>query len=175
MKTGKFIVGCAFVVFMAVVLSGCALITTAVRSTPRNITVDPDIPAEEAAVVKIDYNIAVKEYNGINIEKVWYPNDDLKAINAAMPGGETHLLFDIYKTFDSLNESYSFRARDIELKYNFEAGKKYRLGLYTVDTGTLLNPKRKIFLAVWDSDAASGSGESDNALLKSWELKEIPF
>ena len=175
MKAGKFIVGCAFVVFMTVSLSSCALIITAVRSTPRNITVDPNIPVEEAAVVKIDYNIAVREYNGIDIEKAWYPKDDLKAINAAIPPGETHLLFDIYKVFNRGNSSFSFTAKDIELKYDFEAGKKYRLGLYTEDIGNFIYPRRKIFLAIWDGDAASGSGESNNAILKSWELSEIPF
>ena len=172
MKTGKIIIGCAFLVFMSVSLSSCSMIIRAVRNKPRNVMVAPDMPIVDTAVIKIDYYIFVKEYNGINVESEWYSNDRLKTISATIPAGETHLLFDIYMVFTRNQATYSFRPKDIELKYDFEPGRKYRVGMFTENIGNFIFPRRKIFLAIWDMEPAPGSGKEP---LRSWELSEIPF
>jgi len=175
-KTGKFLVDCAFIAFLAVSLSGCSLMVSAVReavrNTPHDITGDPDLPVEATAVVRINYEIHVKEYNGINVQDVWYSDKSVKTINAPIPGGETRLVFDIDKVFERRNSTYTFNRKNIELKYNFEAGKKYMVGIYSEDIGNFFTSRRKVFLGIWDDDPAS---ESYKTLLRFWEIAEIPF
>jgi len=147
MKTGKFIFGFAFafIVISAVSLIGCF------STPPGNITIDPNLPKEEAAVVIFHDTIYVKEYNGIDVESEWYLKDGLRRVIATIPTGETHLLFDIYASFERGNTTYTFRPKDLELKFNFEAGKEYTVSLYaSKNEGNFLFPKQKVVLAIWD-------------------------
>jgi hypothetical protein len=177
MKKGKKVFILTFVVLITVLFNGC-LISQVVRNMPRNVTIDPDLPVEEAAAVRVDSTIFVKEYNGINVKDSWYTKDKLKAINAVMPAGDTHFLFDLNVVFSRSNATYTLKGSDLELKFNFEAGKKYRIGVFAESVGTFFSPRRKVFLAIWDNASVSKPGESaevERELIKSWELSEIAF
>jgi len=173
MKTEKFIIGFAFIALLAVSLTGCFSLF---GTRPGVTTIDPNLPIEQSAVVVFTNTMYVKEYNGINVEKEWYPKDKLRKMTVTMPAGETHLLFDIYTSFDRRNTIYTFTPKDIELKFDFEAGKKYTVSLYASENeGSLLFPKQKVVLAIWDkiySDANPGNRQG-NHIVKSWEIGEF--
>ena len=162
---------------LVILLFAFLAISSMISTTPPGkTTIDPDMPLEEAAVVVFHNSVNIKEYNGINIEKEWYPKDKLRKMTVTMPAGETHLLFDIYASFDRGNTTYTFRPRDLELKYDFEAGKEYTVSVYaSKNEGNFFQPKQKIFLAIWDkiySDANPGNNEEAH-IVKSWELAEF--
>lgn len=171
MKTGKFIFGFALVA-IAVLFAGCFSIPV----SPGKIAVDPDLPKENAAVVIFNDTINVKEYNGIDVREEWYPKGKWRRVTATMPGGETQFLFDINANFYRGNTTYTFRPKDLELKFNFEAGKEYTVALYvTKNEGSFLRPKQKVVLAIWDriySDANPGNSQ-ESRVVKSWELTEF--
>jgi len=170
MSAGKMTLLGVICVIAAVSLTGCFSLFGA---KPGNITIDPDLPAEKAAVVVFNSVIYVKEYNGVSVENEWYPKAILRKMTATIPGGETHLRFDIYASFDRGNTTYTFKPKDLELKFDFEAGKEYTVSVYhSKDEGDLLAPKEKIILAIWDriySDANPGNSEEDH-VIESWEL-----
>jgi len=164
MKTGKFIFGFICTALIAVSLTGCFSLP------PGKITIDTELPHEKTAVVVFSSAIYVKEYNGIDVKDTWYPKnifgDDLRKMTITMPAGETHLLFNIYASWSRGNTTYTFRPKDLELKFDFEAGKEYSVSLYAgKNEGNFLFPKQKVILAIWDQ---TGKNE-----LKSWEIGEF--
>jgi hypothetical protein len=172
MKTGKFTFGFAFIAVMAAILSGCF----SLPAKPGVITIDPNHPKEESAVLIFPDFLYIKEYNGIDVESEWYPNDKLRKVTATIPAGDTHLLFDVYMSYSRGNTTYTFRPKDMELKFNFEAGKEYTVSIYaSKNIGNFIFPKQKIILAIWDriySDANPGNTEESH-IIKSWELSEF--
>jgi hypothetical protein len=156
MKTGKFIVSFACIAALVVSLSGCF-------SLSAKITVDPDLPIESSAMVMIPSVIHVKEYNGINVKELWYPKNEFRDITVIMPAGETHLLFDMYAGFVWGNTTYNFKPKDVVLKYNFEAGKEYTIGV-------TLSDKKVVVLAIWDGFYPNELPRGDDLIVKSWEL-----
>jgi hypothetical protein len=173
MKTEKFMVGFAFIVLLAVSLTGCFSLF---GTRPGVTTIDPNLPIEQSAVVAFQSSMHIKEYNGISTEKEWYPKDRLRKMTVTMPAGETHLLFDLYTSFSRGNTTYTFRPKDLELKFDFEAGKKYTVGVYaSQNEGNFLFPKQKVVLAIWDkiySDANPGNRQGKH-IVKSWEIGEF--
>jgi len=171
MKTEKFIFIC--IVFTAVSLNGCSLLIHTIRHQPGEITIDTNLPAEESAVVIFSESILVKEYNGIDVKDAWYPKDRTRKMTITMPAGEAHLLFDIYASWSRGQVNYYFEPKDVELKFNFEAGKEYTVSLYAgKNEGNFFIPKQKIIMAIWDriySDANPGNNEESH-IIKSWEL-----
>jgi hypothetical protein len=137
---------------------------------------DPNLPIERAAVVIFPDFIQVKEYNGINVKDEWYPREKLRRVTSTLPAGEAHLLFDVYLSYSRGNTTYTFRPKDLELKFDFEAGKEYTVSIYvSKNEGNFFIPKQRIFLAVWDklySDANPGNNQADH-IIKSWELGEF--
>jgi len=166
MKTGKCIFGFVFIVLVAVSLSGCSLLFHAILHPAGTLTMDPNLPVEEAAVVVFGEAIYVKEYNGIDVEKAWYPKDRTREMTITVPAGEAHLLFDIYASWSRGNTTYSFKPKDMELKFDFEAGKEYTVDVYASrNIGNFLFPKQKVLLEIRDR---KGKNE-----LKSWEIGEF--
>ena len=161
------------IVFFAFLAMGSLL---SIPTPPGKTTIDPDLPQEETAVVVFSDSICVKEYNGINVEKEWYPGK-LRKMTVTMPAGNTHLLFDILTVFERGNNNfYTFDPRNLELNFNFEAGKEYTVSVYaSKNEGTLFNPKQKVVLAIWDKIYSSGNpGNNEGAhIVKSWELAEF--
>ena len=161
---------------LVIALFAFLAISTTVSAPPGKMTIDSDLPKEKSAVVIFPSSINIKEYNGINVKDEWYPKGKWRKMTVTIPGGETHLLFDISASFDRGNTTYTFTPKDLELEFNFEAGKEYTVGLYiSKNEGSFLFPKQKIVLAVWDkiySDADPGNREEDH-VIKSWELSEF--
>jgi hypothetical protein len=168
MKKGKFVFGLAFTALMAVLLSGCI-------SMPRNVMIDSELPKEQTALVSIDNEIQVVEFNGINIRDAWYGGDKWYHINAVIPAGETRLLFNLGSSFMRGNVSYTIRRNDLQLVYNFEAGKEYTFAVYySENIGTLFNPRNKVFLAIWDGVLPPAKFYSNaERILRSWEIGEF--
>ena len=162
--------------FLAIALFAFLAISSATSAPPGKITLDSDIPTEESAVVLFNNSIYVKEYNGIDVEKEWYPKGNYRYMTVTMPAGETHLLFDISVSFRRGNTYYTFDPKNLELKYDFAPGKEYTVSLYaSKNEGGLFNPKQKVVLAIWDkiySNADPGNNEGDH-IIKSWELAEF--
>jgi len=175
MKTRKIIFILMLAVFM-VSLSSCSLIIHAIRHPAGKLAMDPDLSADQTAVVIFGEPLFIKEYNGIDVKSKWYPKDRTRKMTITLPAGEAHLLFDIYAAWDRGNTTYHFRPKDVELKFNFEAGKQYTVALYAgKNEGNFFFPRQKIYLAVWNriySDADPGNREENN-ILKSWELGEF--
>jgi hypothetical protein len=170
MKTGKLFF--ALIAFAAISLAGC--FSLPVR--PGNITIDPDLSKEKSTVVIFPDFFYIKEYNGIDVKNEWYPKEKLRRVTATMPAGDTHLLFDIYTSYSRGNTTYTFTPKDLELKFNFEAGKEYTVSIFaSKNEGSFFNPKQKLVLAIWDriySDANPGNTEESH-IIKSWELVEF--
>jgi hypothetical protein len=165
-----------WVTILVIALFAFLAISSATTARPGVITIDPDLPKEKSAVVVFHSSINVKEYNGINVKGEWYPKGEWRKLTATIPAGETHLLFDIHASFDRGNTTYSFRPKDLELKFDFEAGREYTMSIYaSKNEGNFLFPKQKVVLAIWDkiySDANPGNKEGDH-VIKSWELGEF--
>jgi len=161
-------------VILAVSLTGC--LSLLLTPLPGKITIDPELPIEKNAVVVFHSSIFIKEYNGINVKDEWYPKGNYRKMTVTIPGGETDLLFDISASFDRGNTTYTFRPKDLELKFDFEAGKEYTVSVYrSKNLGNFFIPKQKIYLAIWDkiySDANPGNAQEDH-VVKSWELTEF--
>ena len=58
----------AIFVFASLLISGCG-------SSPNIFTFDPDIPVDRTASVLFGYSIQVIQYNGIDVQNEWYPDD----------------------------------------------------------------------------------------------------
>jgi len=174
MKTGKCLFRFVFIAVVAVTFTGCFSLLFSVSAG--KTTINPDLPKEKAAVVIFNRGLYVKEYNGIDVEDAWYPKGNLRHMTVTMPAGETRLLFDMHVQFQRGNTIYSFRPKDLELKFNFEAGKEYTVGVFaSKNEGNFFIPKQKIVLAIWDriySGADPGNRE-ENHIIKSWELGEF--
>ena len=175
MKKGKFVFGLACIALMAVLLSGCI-------SMPRNVMIDSELPKEQTALVSIDNEIQIVEFNGINIRDAWYGGDKWYHINAVIPAGETRLLFNLSTTFFRENVSYWIKRDNLQLVYNFEAGKEYTFAVYySENIGTFFNPRNKAFLAIWDGVITPRKNLSNDGkiysnaerILRSWEIGEF--
>ena len=146
-----------------VMLFGCG-------TPPGKITYDPDLPKEKTTRVEFYASIMIKQYNGIDIMDAWYPNGKYRQNTVTLPGGPTAILFDVWHTVNYGNSAVTFRIKDIELRFDFEAGKEYTFGSYAEKTGFLGLGKTKMGVAVWEG--ISTAGRSKDKALKFWELGE---
>ena len=109
-------------------LSSCLFI-------PKTYTMifDEKNPVEQNVIVSFISNTSdgyfyVKAYNGISIlegiygGKGWSSNDKVKL---TIPAGETSFTLDVRYTISNQYSSYTYKADDVILKYNLEAGKQY--------------------------------------------------
>jgi hypothetical protein len=146
-------------VFTVYILSGCAF--------PGKVLVDPDIPSEKNTIVIFESTIEIVEYNGVNVTKLWYPTGYLRKNTVTLPAGPATFSINcfarLYKTIVSI--------KDIELRFNFEAGKNYRVAAIYDRTGILGWTTVKIGVGIWD-DAIGAVNEKETAL-RYWEFDEI--
>jgi len=165
-----------WVTILVILLFAFLAVSSTASAPPGKIAVDPNLPVENAAVVVFSSSINVKEYNGIDVREEWYPKGRWRRVTATMPAGETQLLFDMDVSFGRGNNTYTYRPKDLELKFNFEAGKEYTVSVYaSKNEGSFFIPKQKVVLAIWDkiySDANPGNTEGSH-IIKSWELAEF--
>ena len=170
MKTKNWLFSFAFL-FCIVFLLGTSCITI-----PGKVVVDPELPQENSTLVMMSSAINVITYNGIDVSKTWYSNNKPRVNKVTLPAGETTLFFNLRAVFGRGNINMIINIENIEVRYNFEAGKEYTLGVYASNNiGTLFNPRQKLFLAIWNkafSDANPGGSHNDK-ILRSWELGEF--
>jgi hypothetical protein len=95
---------------------------------------DQQNPVDQNVIINFDNDtkdgyFILKEWNGININDTIYKkmiksNDN---ITITVPAGNNSFLFDLKNTFSSQSSSITYTSNNIELKYFFEAGKKYEI------------------------------------------------
>lgn len=164
-------------IFRGIIVCFTALIVSGCFSTPAGkIVYDPELSAENTTYVVFCGTIFVQEYNGINVSDTWYPRGKLRVNRVTLPAGDTTVGINIRGEFSRGNTIYTIRIDDVQLKYDFEQGKEYTIGLYIAEnTGNFLFPKNKIMLAIWGKafpDGSPGRTKPD-LILKSWELGEV--
>ena len=102
-----------FLLFLS--LSGC--------KSSSNIF-DDSIPIEDTTTLAIYPELTVKSYNDIPV-KLKTVALGFGATGFTIPAGVTTLILDL--DTGSQRQNVRYRARDVPLTYNFEAGKKYMI------------------------------------------------
>ncbi|MCL1812465.1 MAG: hypothetical protein FWG29_02955 [Treponema sp.] len=112
----------------------------------------------------------VSQYNGIDVLDAWYPNGKFRKNTVTLPAGNTSVIFNLSAVISVGNTNFLIKAEDIELRFDFEAGKEYQLGVYRENMGaqTFFLGRIKYGIAIWDK-AVSHNYKLDKAI-KHWEL-----
>jgi hypothetical protein len=145
---------------------GCASITR--QLSAGELVFDESLPPEKRTAVVFGDSIHVLEYNGIGVEDSWYRNGKYRINRVALPAGETTILFDYYLSFSRGNTIFRATEEEIELRFDFEAGKDYTVGAYTKTEGFIFI-EIEYGIAIWDH-ATTGSPGSVDKSIKSWKL-----
>ena len=110
-----------------------AVITIFMLSCATTNVFDSSIPKENTTTINMDTILTLKTYNGIDVNLKKVP---MVFTGFTIPAGKTALVFDVeYETGMNTSGlsgptvafSNTYRAYDIEVTYNFEAGKKYTI------------------------------------------------
>jgi hypothetical protein len=158
----------ALAICAALLVSGCASIIGQLSAA--KFAVDDSLSPEESAVVVFDSPIHVREYNGVDVENTWYSKGKYRINTVTLPAGETSVLFDYSISIDWGNSITTITGEDIELRFNFEAGKEYTVAAYITKKGFLLT-KAEYGVAVWNHATTGSPGSVENSI-KSWKLGE---
>jgi len=99
---------------------GAAVLLSSCFSIPKTYKTYLDIstPKEKNTTVKFEGEFYLKKWNDTNI---FAPGDVI------LPAGNNSFLFDLHFTFSNQQSTTTYKMEDIELRYLFEAGKKYTL------------------------------------------------
>ena len=159
----------------ALLFSGCRSIAR--QLSARKITYDESVPPEKSALVVFSDIIRVRSYNGIDVGKAWYPKGKNRINKVTLPAGDTSIQFDLNASVEVGNIIYYINQKDLELRFDFEAGKEYTVAFYTKGANiiSVAFGKSEFGVAVWDyaSSTARPSGFHDDNILKSWKLGEF--
>jgi hypothetical protein len=165
----------AAVLCAVLLVSGCT--TIARRLSAGKITYDDSLAPEESVLVVFAYPIHVLSYNGISVEEAWYPNGKYRINRVTLPAGEMSVNFDLKHVIGNNYYTRTFQGEDIELRFNFEAGKEYTVAPYTKVEGLFGFVKGEFGVAVWNfASSYSEPGDVDrdsDKVLKSWKLGEF--
>jgi hypothetical protein len=138
-----------------------------VLEPPANDHVSP----EGSAVLVFGEGVIVWAYNGTNVYDEFYPDRLWKLHKVTVPAGRTSIQFDYIFNLYRSNLTIREYGLNIELNYNFEAGKEYTLAAYSkrVDLFTI-----EYGLNIWDFASTSGKpGAAQNShIIKSWKFGE---
>ncbi|MDR1388560.1 MAG: hypothetical protein LBJ31_01095 [Treponema sp.] len=150
-------------------LFGCETISR--LSTAEDITVD-DTAAEKSALVIFGPEVYVLEYNGVDVEKEWYPRKKTRLNRITLPAGDTTLRFNLDFEISSGGIIYRYRQKNVEMQYTFEAGKEYTVAPYgkTIERRFLTENHFEYGLGIWDRASTDGTGWSVETAIKSWKL-----
>jgi hypothetical protein len=125
---------------MFIVILGLSMAAVSCVST--KLVYDDSLPPDQTTVVVLSAELTIKAYNGISVD--WHDNN---ALELTLPAGETEFRGDAYSRSVSATSTSVSRVRDFTFRYNFEAGKRYRLmlgagagGLAVFDEGTFEKP-----------------------------------
>ena len=154
-------------VFVTLLISSCF-------TMPGKINFDPGLPPEQTTVVVFEKEIHVKEYNGVDVFDEWQPDMKYRKNTVTLPAGQAAIAFDLFAYFKTGSySSITIKQEDIELHFNFEAGKTYRMGFYREIAGGLgsfIMSRYKFGIAIWDNSIEYTT--SKNNAIRYWELGE---
>jgi hypothetical protein len=156
-----------------------ALLVLSAKVDKDTIVFDPSLSADETALVSFTSGVHVLEYNGIGVEEAWYPNKRPRANRVSLPAGEASIRFNFDYNLQVDNYTvFQIRIDDVELRYDFEAKKRYIVGPYKKLQGlNLLTGLRYEYgLGIWTTNLSTGkvssaAREPDTAV-KIWKLGE---
>jgi hypothetical protein len=165
----------AAAVCAALLVLGCGTIAASIarQASAGTIVYDQSLPPEESTLVAFGDTIYVMEYNGIAVREAWYPDGKYRINRVTLPAGETSILFDYRSTVRQGDYTYTLRGNGIELRFNFEAGKEYTVGIYSKSLGLFVGSEYGV--AIWDFVSQSGpiGGGEASRIIKSWKLGEF--
>jgi len=105
--------------FTAFILLSSCLYVNEIEKT----VLDINTPVNETATIEFDGGFHVRKWND---EKIYTALDEV-----IIPAGNTSFLFDLYFSFGNQYSTTTYEFKDIELKYTFEPGKKYKIESYS--------------------------------------------
>lgn len=151
------------IVFTALLMIGCS-------TPPGKVTYDPELPPEKTTKVIFEETIKVTQYNGIDVLEAWYPKGKARKNTVTLPGGNSTIIFNLNAAITIGNTTYFIEAKDLELRFDFEAGKSYTFGVYTEKMGaqTFFLGRVKYGVAVWDNAVRHNYNVSK--AIKFWEM-----
>jgi hypothetical protein len=157
----------------ALMVFGCGTIGAIARqASAGTIVYDETVPAEQSALIVFSDTIHVLEYNGIAVEEAWYPNEKYRINKVTLPAGETSIRFNLRASISQGNYITNISADDIELRFNFEAGKEYTVALYSKSLGFLKGTEYGVAVWGYASQTATPGGADADKIIKSWKLGE---
>jgi hypothetical protein len=135
-------------------------------STIRGLIVDVNNPPEQNVLISLPYSFFLKKWNGINIEK------HLSRVNGRLfvPAGNNKMIFDVSYYYYLDKETYTFK--NVELQYDFEAGKKYWIDpsiWTTVNDSKILRFNVELYIRLYDTT----EGRRRPVLLKQWIVTRL--
>jgi hypothetical protein len=98
---------------------------------------DESLPADQTAIIRISSVMTITSYNGVLVQ---WKEGKLTDVEVALPAGNIEFIFDLEAYEMVYGGQASYKGKDMLLKYNFAAGKKYVLNFYS---GSII---------VWDGD-----------------------
>jgi len=157
-------------IICSIIIVSAALLVLGCGTPPGKIVFDPNLPEDSAAVVILSDEIFVLQYNGIDVNENWYPKSKRRENKVTLPAGPTVLNFNLSATVQTGRNSFANIARqNMELRFNFEAGETYYVGVYANITtfGYLVFGDRKFGIGIWNGTTDRGGKD---AAVKYWEL-----
>lgn len=175
-----------FVLLAGIVMFFSSCITTLIGLKVHKAVVDESVPKDQTVIVTFVNNLSegwfqVQEWNNEFSSKKL--GEDLYGKDGAwsnqktqltVPAGNNTFVFDVNYTFTSGNTDTTYPLKAIELRYNLEQGKKYRINgiIKRIDGSAKMvgllswSYDYELFVAIYDV-----TGKKD-ILLKEWKLGE---
>jgi hypothetical protein len=158
------------IVSVALLFLSCSSMFKAMATA--KITHDPDLPKEQTALVIFNSNIRVQQYNGIDVKDAWYPKGK-DIIKVTLPAGSAAVTLNYSIYFTEGDRITEIKRNNLEMRFDFEAGKEYAVGAYGLrgeSKGFLKGYNWTYGIGVWSK--TSDVGSRDKAI-KYWELGDL--
>ena len=168
------------------VLIVLAIVFISSCGTTYSLIVDENNPPERNAVILFESLsdtgwFSITGWNGINIEEELYGYrrqyrleqgrgfGDGKKTVLTIPAGNNRIRFDMQITHGDIrnDEREYYMSRDIEILYDFEPGKRYRIKGRVIQSRGLFIRRTELFVELFDT--------ATNELLKIWEVPITPL
>jgi hypothetical protein len=107
-------------IFLFVLVLGVTVLFSSCLYIPKTYKtfLDATTPASQTATIKFDGNFKIRTWNETKV----YASRTI-----ILPAGNTSFLFDLHFTFSGQNSSTTYKCDNIELRYLFEPGRKYKI------------------------------------------------
>jgi hypothetical protein len=132
-----------------------------------NLIVDKNAPKDQNVIITFSSVCRLKKWNNIDIEEELYGKKGSKGNDKAIlavPAGNNSFSFNTSYLIDHGRTSSVYRFKDIELRYNLEQGKEYKV------IGTAMS---KGFLKGYEFFIQIHDITGNDTLLKSWKIGEV--